>query len=182
MSEAPGDPSESREPESAARPRGKGPPAWGVALFLVLLGGMLLVNQWAATSGAEIEWIENDLDAALAQVSDEKPRVFLYVYEPKDEDHKRNELQLFTQRWARKPLRHAVSCRIALREGDSQAAELKYRFRYDGRPLFLLLDASGDEQSRTAGRATESEYMTYIGRPIEQAWKNRQKRNSAAEE
>ncbi len=70
----------------------KKPPAWGILLFLGLLGGMVIVNQFVSTGGPEIRWVENDLAAALQQASDDRPRVFLYLYEPKDPAHRRNEL------------------------------------------------------------------------------------------
>lgn len=149
-------------PEPAVVPRRKGPPAWGVALFLVLLAGVIVTSQWLSTSGAPVQWIDDDLAAALAQAQSRHCRVFLYLYEPNDPIHARNEREVFAQRWARRPLEQAVSCRVALRPGDVR----RVKYGYEGRPLFLLLDAKGNRQGpAVSGAVDEREFMTFIGRP-----------------
>ncbi len=153
-------PSDTSPPPVATRPR---PPTWGIALFLLLLGGLVLLNQVATTGGPPIAWIDNDLDAALRQATAKNQRVFLYLYEPNDPTHLRNEREVFTQRWARQPLAKAVCCRLAVKPGDVRPVQ----YRYDGQPLFLLLSAKGREMGRTQGAATELEFLTYIGRPAE---------------
>lgn len=157
-------------------PRRKAPPKWGVALFLVLLGGMVVLNQFAATGGPEIEWIEGDLSAALAQVSPERPRVFLYLYEPDDEAHQRNERQVFTQAWAREPLAHTVCCRIDVSEQRLEIVRLRNDYVYKGKPLFLLLSRSGMPVSRTEDAPDKRQFMTYIGIPAQDAYENAQQK------
>ncbi|MCK4343378.1 MAG: hypothetical protein KAY37_16820 [Phycisphaerae bacterium] len=164
-------PSKPRTTEAEGKPRRKGPPAWGIVIFLVLLGGMALINQCASTSGPEIEWIENDLEAALARVSDSKPRVFLYLYEQDDQTHQRNERRVFSQRWAREPLSKAVCCRIALRKDDRQSLKLRQEFVYKDTPLFLLLTKDRTMLRRTEGAVTEKMFFTDIAGPIEQSLK-----------
>ncbi len=139
------------------------PPTWGIALFLLLLGGLVLLNQVATTGGPPIQWIENDLDAALRQAAAKNQRVFLYLYEPNDPTHQRNEREVFTQRWARQPLEKAVCCRLAVKPGDMRPVQ----YRYEDQPLFLLLSAKGREMGRTRGAVTELEFLTSIGRPAE---------------
>ena len=151
-------------PTGSGPARRKGPPAWGIALFLVLLAGWVLVNQLADTGGPPIQWIEDDLNAALKQAGEKDLRVFLYLYEPNDPTHLRNEREVFARRWARAALGNAVSCRIALPPGDVR----RVQYKYDAKPLFLLLTAKGKETARTEGAATELEFMTYIGRPAEE--------------
>jgi hypothetical protein len=153
MSEAP-----SPQPQPAAV-RGRRPPAWGIGLFLLLLAGLVLVNQCVSTGGKPVAWIDNDLTVAVKQAETEKRKVFLYLYEPNDPTHARNELQVFTQRWARKPLEHVVCCRVALGPG----APLRFRYKYDGRPLFLLVDSKGNVLSRVEGAVDEPQFFTYIG-------------------
>lgn len=151
---------ETRSPsEPSAVPAHRRPSAWGIALFLVLLGGLVFVNQCALTGGKPIVWIEDDFDAALARASAEQRKVFLYLYEPNDPTHARNELQVFTQRWARKPLEEVVCCRVALGPSDA----LRFKYLYKNRPLFLLLDAKGNVLSRTEGAVDELQFFTYIG-------------------
>jgi hypothetical protein len=157
MSEAP-----SPQPQPAPQPaavRGRRPPAWGIGLFLLLLAGFVLVNHRLSTGGKPIAWIDNDLTAAVKQAETEKRKVFLYLYEPNDPTHARNELQVFTQRWARKPLEHVVCCRVVLGPGDP----LRFRYKCDGKPLFLLLDAKGNVLSRVEGAVDELQFFTYIG-------------------
>ncbi len=164
-------PVESPESQESPPRQRKGPPAWGVVLFLVLLGGMLMINQWATTSGPPIQWVENDLERALEQLDENKRRVFLYLYEPNDPAHQRNERQVFTQRWAREPLTSVVCCRYALKPGELRSAELRQEYTYRDQPLFLLLNASGQPVSRTQGEVTELEFLTYIGRPAQRSYK-----------
>lgn len=170
MSETPDTPNQADTP--ASPPRRKGPPWWGVAIFLVLVCGTVLVNQFATTSGPPVAWIEGDLDAALAQVSRDRPRVFLYLYEPNDPSHLRNERQVFTQRWARLPLKGAVCCRVSVDPREPDAPRTRARFAYERGPLFLLLTREGTPVSRTQGEVDEREFETYIGKPIEQAVKS----------
>lgn len=159
-------PSAAEPADSTELARRKGPPRWGIAAFLALFAGVVVVNQLLSTGGPAIAWVENDLDAAVQRAAAEnKPRIFLYLYDPNDPTHMRNERNVFSQRWAREPLEHAVCCRIALRPGD--LARLKYE--YKDTPLFLLLDAQGKpvQGMRTEGPVDEREFLTYIGRPID---------------
>lgn len=146
-------------------PRRKGPPAWGIVLFLALLAGWGIVNYRASTGGEEVRWIENDLPAALQQAAERKTRVFLYLYDPNDPTHRRNEQEVFTKRWARNPLAHVVCCRLAVRKSDLPAL----RYGYNNTPLFVLLDDTGQALRgvRTEGAVDEREFFTYIARPID---------------
>ena len=154
-------PTESPAPDAGPTPRRKGPPAWGVVLFLALLGGWLIVNQFASTSGPPIEWIENDLDAALKKAAATKRHVFLYLYEPTDPVHQRNEREVFNQHWARSSLTKVVCCRVALRPGDL----LRLKYEYHDTPLFLLLDAKGNRLGGVEGAVDRREFLTHIGTP-----------------
>jgi hypothetical protein len=161
--------SESQAPSPAGRSRRRGPPLWGIVVFLALLGVLVVVNQLASTGGAPIQWTENDLEAALKLAAQRKQRVFLYLYEPDDPVHVRNERQVFTQRWAHEPLKHAVSCRIALKKGDL----LRVKYNYLDTPLFLLLDDNGHMLTRTEGAVDERQFFTYIGGPLEDSARRR---------
>jgi hypothetical protein len=145
--------------DAGTRPRRKGPPAWGIFLFLLLLGGLLLLNQWATTGGEPIRWIENDLDAALKQAASGRKHVFLYLYDPNDPTHRRNEREVFPQRWAREPLQHIVSCRTSVLKDTA----LRQKYQYVGTPLFLLLNEKGEVVSRAEGALDEREFYAYIG-------------------
>jgi hypothetical protein len=156
------------EPQAAAEgdvPRRKGPPKWGIVVFLALLAGLVVVNQLAATGGTPVKWIDNDLAAALKQAAERKTRVFLYLYEEGDRTYARNEREVFTKRWARDPLEKVVCCRMAVRRSDIVAM----KYGYDGRPLLLLLDDTGQAVKglRTEGAVDEREFFTYIGKPID---------------
>lgn len=155
---------ESDEHSTASRRRR--PPAWGIALFVAVMAGMLVINQLASTSGRPVAWIENDLDRALSLAADRDQRVFLYLYEQDDPTHERNELQVFTQRWARQPLEDAVSCRVEMSSRDNDRYRLRHRYGYDGKPLFLLLNAEGEVMGQTAGAVDERQFFTYIAGPI----------------
>ena len=158
--------SEPQNTESGKTPRRKRPPTWGIIVFLLLLGGMAVVNQLVSSSGPQIEWIENDLDAALAQVSKSKPRVFLYLYEPDDKIHQLNERQVFTKLWARKPLADAVCCRIAL-GNDRESLRLRREFSYQDTPLLMILTKDRKPLSRTSGAVSEKMFFTDITQTIE---------------
>ena len=153
--------------ENGARKR-KGPPLWGVVAFLVLLGAMMVVNQMASSGGPEIAWVDGGLDAAIKQVSAEKPLVFAYLYEADDPAHKRNELRVFSQRWARDPLSQAVCCRIALNKHDPECVGLFQQLGYRDKPLFLVLDKDKKPvmNGRTEGAVSELEFFTYVSEPI----------------
>jgi len=156
-------PGEAAEVEESGRRARRGPPMWGVFLFLGLLAGMVVLNHVVSRSGPAIEWVENDLEAALRQAEAENQRVFLYMYETGDPVASRNETAVFAQRWAREPLSLVVCCRIAVDQGDQRRMKLKYR--YMGKPLFLMLDQSGKEVggSRIEGAVDERRFRTYIG-------------------
>jgi hypothetical protein len=139
--------------------RGRRPPAWGIVLFLLLLAGFLFINYRASVGGPPVAWIDNDLSAALKQAAEQKRKVFLYLYDPADPTAARNERQVFTQHWARKPLEKVVCCRVVMRPGDPLAA----KYVYKNQPVFLLLDAQGNVLSRTEGAVDESQFFTYIG-------------------
>ena len=143
----------------AEPPRRRRPPTWGIVLFLLLLAGLVLINQLASTSGKPVAWIENDLGAALQQAEAQNRKVFLYLYEPNEPAAARNELHVFTQRWARRPLEKVVCCRVAL----GANSPLRARFVYKETPAFLLLDAKGNVLSRTDGPVDETQFFTYIG-------------------
>ena len=161
-------PTRTETPQAGASRR-KGPPAWGVVAFLLLLVGVVVINQLARTGGSEIKWIENDLDGALARLTDPRERVFVYLYEPNDPIHQRNEREVFTQRWARKPLEDVVCCRVALRKSDPHSVRLMSEFAYQDTPEFLLLNRSRVPVSRLDGAATETEFFTRIGLLAERA-------------
>lgn len=163
------------QPQASAEgepPRRKGPPKWGIVLFLVLLAGLAVVNQFAATSGTPVKWIDNDVAAALKQATERKTRTFLYLYDPADKVHLRNEREVFSQRWARDPLKSVVCCRLAVQKGDLTV--LKYG--YDGKPLFLILDETGRAVPglRTEGAPDERAFFTYIAKPIDDFMKRSQ--------
>jgi hypothetical protein len=165
----------SPETPTGTRPtstRRKGPPAWGVALALVLLAGLMLVNHLFTSGGEQITWIEDDLAAALQKARQNDQMVFLYLYEPGDETHARNELHVFNQRWAREPLSKVVCCRVAIRKGDVATLKLRNRYSYKGKPLFLLLDQQGNKLMEPAeGAVTELQFFTAVGKPIKDALK-----------
>lgn len=146
----------------------RGPPWWGVLAFIGLLAGMGVVNFLATTGGPAIQWVDGGLDVALKAVTNEKPRVFLYLCEANDQARQRNELQVFSKRWARDPLRYAVCCRVVL-GNDAESAHLRSKYAYTGKPLFLLLTRDGTPVSRTEGEVDERMFSTYIGKPILQA-------------
>ena len=146
----------SSEPTTARR---RGPPTWGIVLFLVLLAGFIFINQRVSTGGRPIAWIENDLNAALQRAAEQKRKVFLYLYEPADRTHARNEREVFTQLWARQPLENVVCCRVALGPADP----LRARYMYKNQAVFLLLDAQGNVLSRTEGAVDETQFFTHIG-------------------
>jgi hypothetical protein len=155
-------------PEPSAEPgakQRKGPPAWGIVLFLVLLGAMAMLNQWFTTSGPEIAWINGGVDDALAEAPADG-RVFLYLYEPDDPVHTRNERNVFAMRWAREPLVNAVCVRVPLREDDIEAVRLRRKYGYRGSPLMLLLKPDGREMGRVDGTVDERAFYTQIGAPL----------------
>jgi hypothetical protein len=123
-----------------------------------------VANYAISRSGPAIAWIDNDLPAALRQAVERKQRVFLYIYEPNDPLHARNERLVFSESWARTPLRDAVACRIAVQPHD----RLALRFNYSGKPVFVLLDEQGRPiaQMRVEGAPDEREFFTYIGSPL----------------
>ena len=172
------DPSPAPLPTStnAGTPRRKAPPLWGIILFLVLLGGLAIVNQMASTGGEPIVWIEDDLPAALEQARTGLGRVFLYLYEPDDPIHARNERELFSKRWAREPLALVPCCRIALKKDDLR----KVKYGYKGTPLFLLLDEAGEplRDLRAEGPIDERQFRTYIAEHIRRA---QQRKNGEAD-
>ncbi len=167
----------STTPAESPTPRRTGPPKWGIAAFLLLLIAMAVINQLVTTSGRPVEWIENDLDAALQKATASGQRVFVYVYEPTEAVHKRNELNVFTQRWARQPLEQAVSCRIALNT-DVPGGRRWFRVMagvmsfvdaagaahpYKSKPLFLVLDSTGKTVAPpTEGAVDERMFSTYV--------------------
>ncbi|MBK9119902.1 MAG: hypothetical protein IPM18_09935 [Phycisphaerales bacterium] len=140
----------------------KGPPAWGVLLFLGLLAGFVLLNQWISTGGPELPWFEGTLEQAQEQARQTNKRIFLYLFKPTDPLHQRNELHLFNQRWVREPLETAIRVKIAVQPGDL----LSSRFNLGDSPLLLLLNADGEVVTRTDGLVDERQFMTYIGRPL----------------
>lgn len=147
-------------PPAASPPRRKGPPAWGIVLFLVLLGGMVVLTTLMERSGPAITWFEGDLDAAFAAARKRTGLVFLYLYDPENPIYARNEQEVFTQRWAREPLANVVCLRRNVRNEPLLAA----RFQYDQTPLFLLLDTAGQQQGRVDGIAVdERQFFTQIG-------------------
>lgn len=160
----PGAPSPSADsPRSAARK----PPAWVVVGFLALLAGGYVLSEMLSRSGPQIAWIENDLDAALRTAAQRNSRVFLYVYAAGEPTAKRNDLEIFTQRWAREPLARAVCVRVAADPANPAAYRVAARYGYDGKPLFLLLDASGARIGQPAeGALDERGFFTAIGQPL----------------
>lgn len=170
MSDAP--PPEPTDSGTLPPPR-RGLPPWLIGLVLVVgLGAMMFVGFRHEAGGPPIVWIENDLDFALGQVSDAKPRVFLYLYDPDDPRHQRNELQVFTTRWARESVQNIISCRVAMDRPVSETQRLAGEYHYRDQPLFLLLTRDGQPQMRAEGAVTEKEFMTAIGRPAEAAVRN----------
>jgi hypothetical protein len=166
MSTAP-DPQTSETPPPPPR---RGPPKWGILLFLGLLAAMLIANSVLSQGGEPIRWIENDLDQALRLAEQRKQRVFLYLYDPNDPVHARNEREIFAQRWAKEQVRQAVSVRVAVRTGDRLATQ----YGYKGRPLFALLNASGQPTSPPQeGGLDQTQFFTYIGKPAEDHAKSR---------
>lgn len=154
----------SDEPLPAAPVPRRGPPRWGIALFLGLLAVLVLINYLVSSSGPPVRWIENDPNAALAQAAAANKRVFLYVYEPNDPTHARNEREVFSMRWARESLSRAIACRLAVGRGD--LARVKYGYR--DRPLFLVLDAAGRERNRTEGAPDERQFLTQVTMYLDQ--------------
>lgn len=155
-------------PPTPARPRRKGPPAWGIAAFLLLLAASVLITNSFSKSGPPIQWIDGDLDRALAQAKDGSGRVFLYLYDPNDPVHARNESELFNHYLVRESLANVVCCRVKL--DSSSHLLLAQRYGYDKTPLFLLLDTAGKPQGRVDGIAVdERQFDTFIGRPARKA-------------
>jgi hypothetical protein len=162
------------EQPAIATPTPPAPPrrrsGWVVVVFLGLLGGLVVLNQLVSTGGPPIRWVENDLNAALAKLTDSKQRLFLYVYDPNDAVHIRNEREVFTQRWARDPLANVVWCRVAL-GNDRASTQLREEFDYRGRPLFLILTRARAVTSRAEGALTEGEFYAAITEPARRAHK-----------
>lgn len=162
------DGNDAKAPPAAPPPARRGPPKWGVIGFLALLGLFLIVNHLVSTGGPPIAWIEDDLERALTEASGDNRRVFLYLYEPGDPVHRRNESEIFNQYWARQPLSKAVCCRVALRAGDLRRVKYEQKYGYKGEPMFLLLNAAGDVMTPPqSGALDERQFSTFIGRPIE---------------
>ena len=136
----------------------------------MLLGGIVVVNQLLSTGGPPIAWIDDDVAAALRQAEQKDQRVFLYLYELGDPIHVRNEREVFAQLWARQPRQNTVCCRIAIAAGDVR----RVKYKYDGQPLFLLLNPKGKEMARTQGAVSQLEFETYISRPAEEHSKQKQ--------
>ncbi|MEW6251401.1 MAG: hypothetical protein AB1716_12195 [Planctomycetota bacterium] len=162
------------EPEPLAQnestPRRKGPPRWGVALFLALLVGLVVINHLVQTGGRPVQWIDDDLREATRLAGVRGQRVFLYVYEPNEPIHQRNEREVFSQRWGREALEKAVCCRVTLRPGEV----LKLNdgpdgfLRYTGKPLLVLLNEKGEMSGRLVeGGPIQSEFETHIGMPAQ---------------
>lgn len=155
MSDAATDP----DPASAASRR-KRPPAWGVLAFLAVLGLLVVANQLITHSGPPIRWIEDDVEAAFRQARQEKKNVFLYLYEPNDPIHLRNEREVFAKRWAREPLSLAVCCRVAV----NRNRRLADKYVYQESPLFLVLTPEGNALGRIDGPAIQKlQFRTHIG-------------------
>ena len=161
-------PANSADGTPAAPRRRKGPPGWGIAVFLLLLVASVLVTHFASQSGPPIQWIDGDLDQALAQARDGPGRVFLYLYDPNDPVHARNESELFNKYWVRESLANVVCCRVKLDSPEHWL--LAQRYRYDRTPLMLLLDRAGKVQGRVDGIAVDDrQFDTFIGRPARRA-------------
>jgi hypothetical protein len=120
---------------------------------------MAIVASLMESSGPEVQWLDGDLDDALAAAKSRTGFVFLYLYDPDDPTFKLNESAVFTKRWAREPLDNVV----CMRKDVSTAHRLAARYQYEKSPLFLLLDTKGQVQGRVSGPVDERQFFTQIG-------------------
>ena len=161
----------SPSPESAPAPpaprRRKGPPAWGVALFVAALVVLVWMDQRATEGGPPIPWIENDLEAAKARVDDDHPRIFLYIYEPNSPQHAENEWKLFSKKLIKDELKKAVPVRVVA-DRDRGTRDLATHYGFTHAPLFLVLlkDGNALPNARFEGTPSQDEFWTRVAEPI----------------
>lgn len=147
------------------RPRRR-PPTWGIIAFLLLLGALLIVNEIVSSTGPPIRWIENDLDAALARAAQTGQRVLLYLYRPDDPVHARNELEVFSRRWAREALTDVVCVRVNLDHDPPLGQELGRKYGCSDTPCFVVLDRRGKLLGFADGIAVdERQFRTHVAAP-----------------
>jgi hypothetical protein len=158
MAEESGSTAESSTERGPAARR-KRPPTWGVLVFLGLLGGLLIVNHLVTYAGPQVEWIDNDVERAFALAAERGQLVYLYLYDPGDPAHERNERKMFAQIWTRDPLSEAVPCRVDV----SRHRGVGLRYGYRRKPLHMVLTAEGRELGRIDGTAVDRlEFRTHI--------------------
>jgi thiol:disulfide interchange protein len=146
----------------------RGLPTWAILLGLLLLGGMIVLNQYLTTRGPKVDWAFHDLEAARAAAQAQNRRIFLYLCTPGEAAADRNDREVFTKPWAREILATAVCCRIELSSNDPRRADFEERFGYRGQPMMMVLDAAGQRPvvNPVVGAPDENEFYTYITEPL----------------
>lgn len=127
--------------------------------FLTLLLVVFAIAQFVSRSGAEIPWIRNDLNAALAESARTDKRVLLVLSEPNDPIAAKHDRRLFSQRSIREYAAQFVPCRIELKPGDP----LRVRYGFRGIPLMVVVNAKGEPLVPVQeGEVDERRFKTYM--------------------
>lgn len=134
-------------------------PWWAPIAFLGLLLTVFAISQYVSRSGADIPWIRNDLQAALAESARTDRRVLLILYEPGDVIAAEHDRRLFSLRSIREAAAQFVPCRVELKVDDP----LRARFGYRGVPQMTVLNSSGQPLVPVQeGRIDEQRFKTYM--------------------
>ncbi|MGD1149043.1 MAG: thioredoxin family protein [Thermoanaerobaculaceae bacterium] len=126
---------------------------WGVVAMLVLVVAVVAFNQGggsrsgAGGGAAALPW-ERDLPTALARAGSEKKIVMVDFYTDWCGWCRQFDQGTLSDANVQRALEGVVSVRLNAEKDGREAAE---RFRVDGYPTILFLDARGGEVGRTRG-------------------------------
>ena len=126
---------------------------WGTVAVLALIVGVVALNRGAGArsesggSAAALPW-EHDLPSALARAGSEKKIVMVDFYTDWCGWCRRFDQKTLSDFNVQRALERFVSVRLNAEKDGREAAE---RFRVDGYPTILFLDARGDEVGRIPG-------------------------------